>query len=36
MGDVLSQSEIDNLLAGLISGEIDANNINDGNEKTLN
>ena len=35
MGDVLSQSEIDNLLAGLISGEIDANNINDGNEKTV-
>jgi len=35
MGDVLSQSEIDNLLAALSSGELDASEIKDNNEKTV-
>ena len=35
MGDVLSQNEIDNLLAALSNGELDANEIKDSNEKTV-
>ena len=35
MGDVLSQSEIDNLLAALSSGEIDASEIPDSGEKLV-
>ena len=35
MGDVLSQSEIDSLLAALSSGELDADNIQDGSEKQV-
>lgn len=35
MGDVLSQSEIDNLLAALSSGELDASDIKDNNEKIV-
>ena len=36
MGEVLSQSEIDNLLAALSSGEIDADDMNDANDKQVN
>ena len=35
MGDVLSQSEIDNLLAALSSGELDAEEMKDDNQKTI-
>ena len=35
MGDVLSQSEIDNLLAALSSGELDAEEMKDDNQKTV-
>lgn len=35
MGEVLSQSEIDNLLAALSSGELDADQIPDSNEKQV-
>ena len=35
MGDVLSQSEIDNLLAALSSGELDADEIKDTGEKQV-
>ena len=35
MGDVLSQSEIDNLLAALSSGELDANEMKESNEKQV-
>ena len=35
MGDVLSQEEIDKLLAGLNSGEIDAEDIKDSSEKQI-
>lgn len=35
MGDVLSQNEIDNLLAALNSGELDAEEIKDSGEKTV-
>lgn len=35
MGDVLSQEEIDKLLAGLNSGEIDANDIKENGEKQI-
>lgn len=35
MGDVLSQSEIDNLLAALSSGELDANEFKDNKEKQV-
>lgn len=35
MGDVLSQNEIDNLLAALSSGELDASNIKDAGERTV-
>ena len=35
MGDVLSQSEIDNLLAALSSGELDASDIPDAGEKAI-
>ena len=35
MGEVLSQSEIDNLLAALSSGEIDADDMNDANDKQV-
>ena len=35
MGDVLSQSEIDNLLAALSSGELDADEIKDNGEKQI-
>jgi flagellar motor switch protein FliM len=35
MGDVLSQNEIDNLLAALSSGELDADEIKDANEKQV-
>lgn len=35
MGEVLSQSEIDNLLAALSSGELDADNIQNDNEKQV-
>ena len=35
MGDVLSQNEIDNLLAALSSGEIDANEIKDTDTKVI-
>ena len=35
MGDVLSQNEIDNLLAALSSGELDASNIKDSGERTV-
>lgn len=34
MGEVLSQSEIDNLLAALSGGEVDVNQMPDGAEKT--
>lgn len=35
MGDVLSQSEIDNLLAALNSGDLDATDMQDAGEKTV-
>lgn len=35
MGDVLSQNEIDSLLAALSSGELDADDIRDANEKQV-
>ena len=35
MGEVLSQSEIDNLLAALSSGELDAEEMNDADEKQV-
>lgn len=35
MGEVLSQNEIDNLLAALSTGELDANDIQDANEKQV-
>ncbi len=35
MGEVLSQSEIDNLLAALSSGELDADNMQNDNEKQV-
>ena len=35
MGDVLSQSEIDNLLSALSSGELDVEEIKDNNEKQV-
>ncbi|MGN0326543.1 MAG: flagellar motor switch protein FliM [Lachnospiraceae bacterium] len=35
MGDVLSQSEIDNLLSALISGEVDAKDIQPDSEKSI-
>lgn len=35
MGEVLSQSEIDNLLAALSSGELDADNVDKGDEKQV-
>ena len=35
MGDVLSQNEIDNLLAALSSGELDASNIKDAGERAV-
>ncbi len=35
MGEVLSQSEIDNLLAALSSGELDADEMNDANDKQV-
>ena len=35
MGDVLSQNEIDNLLAALSSGELDASNIKDATERSV-
>jgi flagellar motor switch protein FliM len=35
MGDVLSQSEIDNLLAALSSGEVDADEMKENNEKPV-
>lgn len=35
MGEVLSQSEIDNLLAALSSGELDAEDMNDANDKQV-
>lgn len=35
MGEVLSQSEIDNLLAALSSGELDAEDMNDTNDKQV-
>ncbi len=35
MGEVLSQSEIDNLLAALSSGELDADDMNDANDKQV-
>ena len=35
MGDVLSQSEIDNLLNALSSGELDVEEIKDNNEKQV-
>jgi len=35
MGDVLSQNEIDNLLAALSSGELDASEVKDSNEKLI-
>ena len=35
MGDVLSQSEIDNLLNALSSGELDVEEIKDTNEKQV-
>lgn len=35
MGEVLSQQEIDNLLAALSTGELDANEIQEGEEKTV-
>lgn len=35
MGEVLSQSEIDSLLSALSSGEVDVNEIQTGNEKTV-
>ena len=35
MGEVLSQNEIDNLLAALNSGEIDAEEMNDANDKQV-
>ncbi len=35
MGDVLSQNEIDNLLQALSSGELDAEEINDSDEKQI-
>ena len=36
MGDVLSQNEIDNLLAALSTGELDVDEIKDNNEKKVN
>ena len=35
MGDVLSQNEIDNLLQALSSGELDAEEIKDSDEKQI-
>ena len=35
MGDVLSQNEIDNLLAALSTGELDVDEIKDNNEKKV-
>ena len=35
MGDVLSQNEIDNLLAALSTGELDVASMNDGNDKQI-
>ena len=35
MGDVLSQTEIDNLLNALSSGELDVEEIKDNNEKQV-
>lgn len=35
MGEVLSQSEIDNLLAALSAGELDVDNMQDGDEKQV-
>ena len=35
MGDVLSQSEIDSLLAALSSGELDADQIQESTEKQV-
>ena len=35
MGEVLSQNEIDNLLAALSSGEIDAEEMNDNSDKQV-
>jgi len=35
MGDVLSQSEIDNLLAALSSGELDADEFRESGEKQI-
>lgn len=35
MGEVLSQSEIDNLLAALSTGELDVDNMQDGDEKQV-
>lgn len=35
MGDVLSQNEIDNLLAALSTGELDVSDINDGSDKPV-
>ena len=35
MGEVLSQNEIDNLLAALSSGELDAEDMNDANDKQV-
>jgi len=35
MGEVLSQQEIDNLLAALSTGELDANDIQDKEEKQV-
>ena len=35
MGEVLSQNEIDSLLAALSSGELDADDIRDANEKQV-
>jgi flagellar motor switch protein FliM len=35
VGEVLSQNEIDNLLAALSSGELDADNMNDANDKQV-
>ena len=35
MGDVLSQSEIDNLLNALSSGELDVDEIKENNEQTV-
>ena len=35
MGDVLSQSEIDNLLSALSSGELDVDEIKENNEQQV-